>query len=126
MTLPSSALLAERHARIRESLETLNLEALLVTALNNIRYLSNHVGSAGVLVVTRSAMHLVIDFRYEESVQALQASAAACPGLVTWKVPGSYDESVLNCLKETGVSIAGFEAGHLTVARHAWFRDAIA
>jgi Xaa-Pro aminopeptidase len=126
MALPSSALLAERHARIRESLETLNLDALLVTTPNNIRYLSNHAGSAGVLVVTRTAMHLVIDFRYEESVRALQGSDAACPGLVTWQVPASYDEAVMTCLTATGVSAVGFEARHLTVAQHTWFRDTIA
>ena len=32
----------------------------------------------------------------------------------------SYDEALLDCLAELGVSSAGFESGHLTVARHEW------
>jgi len=43
-----------------------------------------------------------------------------------WDVPASYDEAVLQCLAELGVSIAGFEAAHLSVARHNWWREAIA
>ena len=69
MSLPSTAALAQRHARIRESLETLNLDALIVTPSANIRYLSNHAGTAGIFVMTRDAAHLLIDFRYQESVR---------------------------------------------------------
>jgi Xaa-Pro aminopeptidase len=126
MPLPPSAALAARHVRVRESLDTLNLDALVVTTPNNVRYLTNHTGSAGVLVATREAMHLIVDFRYEESVRALQDSVSACPGLVTWRVPGSYEEALLQCLSEIGVGTVGFEAGHVTVARHAWWRDTMA
>jgi len=42
--LPSSSTLAHRHAGIREALETLSLDALIVTPPANIRYLSNHAG----------------------------------------------------------------------------------
>jgi Xaa-Pro aminopeptidase len=46
VALPSSSTLARRHARVREALETLALDALIVTPPANIRYLSNHVGTA--------------------------------------------------------------------------------
>jgi len=39
-------------------------------------------------------VHLLADFRYTESVQRLQASAGACPGLKAWPVPASYDEAL--------------------------------
>ncbi len=123
MTLPGSALLARRHARVREALDTLSLDALVVTSATNIRYLTSHVGTAGVLVVTREALHLAVDFRYRESVRLLQASASACPGLRVWDVPASYDEALLHCLAETGVSVVGFEALHVSVSRHNWWRD---
>ena len=100
MGLPSTAALAARHARIRESLETLSLEALVVTPPANIRYLSNFGGSAGILVLTRDAVHLLIDFRYHEALRALQASASACPGLRMWDVPASYEEALIGCLAE--------------------------
>jgi Xaa-Pro aminopeptidase len=126
VSLPSTAALAQRHARIRESLETLNLDALIVTPSANIRYLSNHAGTAGILVMTRDAAHLLIDFRYQESVRELQASPSACPAVRIWDVPASYEEALMGCLSEIGVTTVGFEAAHVTVARHEWWRETIA
>ena len=126
MGLPSSSTLARRHDRIRAALETLGLDALVVTPPANIRYLSNHAGSAGILVMTAEAVHLLIDFRYQESVRALQDSPAACPGLRAWNVPASYEEALIACLAEIGASTVGFEAAHVTVARHQWWRETIA
>jgi Xaa-Pro aminopeptidase len=126
MPLPLSDDLATRHTRVRRSLDVLNLDAFVVTNSSNIRYLSNHTGSAGILVVTGGAMHLLIDFRYEEAVRMLQASAAACPTLRTWQVPASYDEALLACLTEIGATNVGFEAAHVTVARHEWLVRSVA
>jgi Xaa-Pro aminopeptidase len=122
--LPPSALLAARHARIREALDAANLDALVVSSATNIRYLTSHIGTAGILVVTREALHLVLDFRYREAMRMLQASPSACPGLRVWDVPASYDEALLECLAEIGVAVVGIEAAHLSVARHTWWRDA--
>ena len=126
MGLPSSSTLARRHAGIREALETLSLDALIVTPPANIRYLSNHAGTAGILVLTREALHLLVDFRYHESMRALQGSAAACPGLRVWDVPSSYDEALVACLVEIGATTVGFEAPHVSVARYEWWLETIA
>jgi len=126
VALPSTAALAARHARIRESLETLSLEALIVTPPANIRYLSNFAGSAGILVLTRDAVHLLIDFRYHEALRELQASPSACPDLRMWEVPASYEEALIGCLADIGVTPVGFEATHVTVARYEWWRETIA
>ena len=113
--------LAARLARVRQKLDTLSLDALVVTCAVNIRYLSNHAGSSGILVLTEDAAHLLVDFRYREAVQRLQQSPSACPGLVVHDVPASYDEALLDCLRELGVSTVGFEAAHLSVAKHDWW-----
>jgi Xaa-Pro aminopeptidase len=105
-------------------LDTLSLDALIVTASTNVRYLSNHTGTAGVLVSTREAVHLLVDFRYRESVRALQESPSACPGLRMWDVPASYDEALLDCLGEIGAATVGFEARHVTVSQHEYWRTA--
>ena len=120
MAAATSSQLDVRHAAIRRALETLGLDALIVTAPANIRYLTNHAGSAGTLVAAARAMHLLLDFRYQESARLLQASPFACPALKVWPVTASYDEALLECLAATGVTTVGFEAGHLTVARHEW------
>ncbi len=126
MAAPSTAALRQRHDRIRKSLETLSLDALIVTPPSNIRYLSNHAGSAGIVVITRDAVHLVVDFRYHEAVRVLQASPSACPELRLWDVPASYEEALISCLAEIGVTTVGFEAAHVTVARHEWWRETVA
>ena len=120
--LPTSKQLAARHTRVRASLDALSLDALVVTSAVNIRYLTNHAGSAGVLVLTRDGVHLLVDFRYRDAVRMLQESPAACPGLRVWDVPASYDEALLVCLAEIGSSIVGFEAAHVTVSKHDWWQ----
>jgi Xaa-Pro aminopeptidase len=123
---PPTSALGQRRVRIREALDTLSLDALIVTPPSNIRYLSNHAGSAGILVVARDAVHLLVDFRYHEAVRALQASPSACPELRLWDVPASYEEALMACLAEIGVAAVGFEAAHVTVARYEWWRETIA
>ena len=121
MGFPGSDILTARHRAIRNRLAALGLDGLVVTNPTNIRYLSNHAGSAGTLVVTHSEVHLLIDFRYEESVRSVQASDAACPGLRTWPVPASYDEALIDMVSGlTMPAKLGIEAAHLTVARKEW------
>ena len=121
MGFPGSDSLTARHRAIRNRLAALGLDGLVVTNPTNIRYLSNHAGSAGTLVVTHSEVHLLIDFRYEESVRSVQASDAACPGLRTWPVPASYDEALIDMLSGLMMPAKlGIEAAHLTVARKEW------
>jgi Xaa-Pro aminopeptidase len=122
MHLPASSLLAARQARLRQRLDTLRLDALVVTCAPNIRYLSNHAGSSGVFVVTRDGAHLLVDFRYREAVDTLQRSSSACPDLVIRDVPASYDEALLDCLRALGTSVVGFEAAHVPVATHERWR----
>ena len=122
MPLPDSATLAARHARVRTALDTINVDALIVTHPTNIRYLSNHAGTAGIFVIGRDGAHLLVDFRYRESVRLLQESTSACPALRVWDVPASYDEALLGCLGEIGITTAAFESTHVTVHRFDWWR----
>ena len=122
MGLPTTAQLSARHRRIHQALESLALDALIVTSAANIRYLTNFAGSAGVLIMTRDAVHLLVDFRYREAVQMLQASPSACPDLRVRDVPASYDEALFECITESRWGSVGFEAGHVTVAKLEWWR----
>jgi Xaa-Pro aminopeptidase len=62
----------ERQAALRVALADEGLDALLVTHLPNIRYLTGFTGSAALLVVAADRTTLVTDFRY-----AMQAPAEA-------------------------------------------------
>jgi Xaa-Pro aminopeptidase len=118
--LPASDLLAARHARVRGALEARGLDALIVTTPANIRYLANHAGSAGTLIITPSDIQLLVDFRYKEAVRARQESAAACPGLRVFDVSDSYDEALISATMASSAKVIGIEAGHLTVSRLEW------
>jgi Xaa-Pro aminopeptidase len=123
MPAPPSSVLAARQGRLRSSFRELDIEALVIGHPANLRYLTNHVGTAGLAVVTGSALVLLVDFRYLTAVEILQASPAACPGLQVHQVPGSYDAALAECLESLGVRRVGFESAHLSVARHAaWER----
>jgi Xaa-Pro aminopeptidase len=54
----------ERQTALRGALEKEGLDALLVTHLPNIRYLTGFTGSAALLLVRQDATILVTDFRY--------------------------------------------------------------
>lgn len=59
---------ARQEALVR-ALEAEGLDALLVTARANIRYLTGFSGSAALVVVTRADVLLVTDFRYDEQAR---------------------------------------------------------
>jgi Xaa-Pro aminopeptidase len=68
--LPSALVLARRLTDLRTSLAAQGLGALVVTHQPNLRYLVNHVGSAGLAVVTHGGVELLVDARYTEAVRA--------------------------------------------------------
>ena len=109
-----------RLATLRQAMAGEHVDALVVTHPPNVRYLSGHAGSAGVLVVRASGAHLLVDARYREAARQLVASGAAPSGLGLHKVPGSYDAATLTLLGELGVVAVGIEAEHLSVSRFRW------
>ena len=67
---------AERQSALRAVLEGEGLDALLVTHLPNVRYLTGFSGSAALLLVHAEGTVLVTDFRYAAQAPA-EAGAAA-------------------------------------------------
>ncbi len=66
---------ASRLPRVRGRLEAANCDALLVTRLANIRYLTGFSGSAGMLLVSSSGSLLVTDGRYGSQANDQLAAA---------------------------------------------------
>lgn len=67
---------AERQAALRQAIGGEGLDALLVTHLPNIRYLTGFSGSAAVLLVREDTTVLITDFRYAEQAPAEVGAAA--------------------------------------------------
>lgn len=65
-----------RHAALVAALGTEGLDALLVTSLPNIRYLTGFSGSAALLLAGARDLLLVTDFRYQEQAEAEVDGAA--------------------------------------------------
>ena len=96
------------------------LEALVVTSLPNILYLTNFTGSSAIVVLTADRLLFITDFRYVTVVNELQATSSRCPGFELRVVDGSYDEALATVIKP--FARVGFEAGHLSVSRYDWLK----
>ena len=111
----SSGTVAARLSRVRENVRALGIDALVVTHLPNIRYLTGFAGSAGAALVLPRACRLIVDFRYVTAATELTASLG---GLVTLETfDRSYDEAIVDLLRREGSQRVGIEAAYLPVAR---------
>ena len=101
-----------RLAALRLKLVSAQLDALLVSSLPNIRYLSGFSGSSALLVVTAADALLLTDFRY--AVQVLGEVGDATRVLIE---PTSLWTRLFATLPELGALHAiGFESAHLVHA----------
>ena len=104
-----------RLTHVRENLRSAHLDALLVTHLPNLRYLTGFSGSAGAAVLLPRACLLLVDFRY---VTAANDLASALNGLVTIETfERSYDEAIVEVLRRERCVRIGIEAAYLPVGR---------
>ncbi len=98
-----------RRAALAAALEREGLDALLVTHLPNVRYLSGFTGSAGLLLVRADGATLVTDFRY--AAQAPQEAR----GVDVVIDPANVWERLARVVGQVGVGTLGVEATALTV-----------
>jgi Xaa-Pro aminopeptidase len=111
---------AERLARLRQSLAASGLDALLVSALPNIRYLTGFSGSNGLVVVTPNACLLLTDFRY-----ATQVKHEVVEGVRTIIESASLWTRLWTELQALpGTKVLAFETAHVTHQDAARFLDA--
>jgi Xaa-Pro aminopeptidase len=116
---PSSAL-NRRHDAIRREIGARSLDALVVTSLPNIVYLTNFTGSSAIVVVAGDRLYFITDFRYLTAIAESRGRAYECPGLELVTVDGSYDATLAGLLASLPGRRIGFESAHLTVSRHEW------
>lgn len=126
MAFAPTQLLADRHGRLRRAFAERHLDALVVTHLANIFYLTNFAGSSAIAVLTERGLHFITDFRYVTAVEELWASPGACPGATLVRVDTTYDDTLQDLLKGLGARRVGFEAAHVPVAQHGRWAAALA
>jgi len=120
MSHAPTASLRRRHEAIRAALDTHRADALVITALPNILYLTNFTGSSAIVVLSADRLRFITDSRYLTVVNETRGLADECPGLEVVAVEGSYDAKLADVLAGQGWTRVAFEAADLAVSRHAW------
>jgi len=115
---------ASRLHQIDTYCRTRGLEAVVVSAPANLRYLTGFSGSSALLVTGPFVRIFITDGRYDESVRQ-QMTAGRLARLAVKRVDGRYDLTLADTLAELGVRQVGFEAGHVTVATLNHWRAAV-
>jgi Xaa-Pro aminopeptidase len=116
-----------RTRRLRARLDDAGVDALLVTRLPNIRYLTGFTGSAGMLLVGGKEAVFVSDGRYRD--QAVEQLGAANVGArIEISATAAGQRAILSAAVEGGLRL-GLEAHGVTWAQQRafatdWFADA--
>jgi Xaa-Pro aminopeptidase len=115
---------SHRLTRVRGYAQSAGVDALVVTHLPNIQYLTGFSGTAGAVLVLPRRCLLAVDFRY---VTAAEERAAGLDGLISVEtVAGSYDGAIVDLLRREGCERIGIEAAYLPVSRFTAISAALA
>jgi Xaa-Pro aminopeptidase len=103
---------AGRVDRLRAQLDEAAADALLVTHLTNIRYLTGFTGSAGLLLVEPGGLAFVTDGRYEEQAAGQLAAAGVEADIVIGRSTPLQQEALR--ARTAAIGRLGLEAEHVT------------
>lgn len=109
--------MTNRMKHLREEMKQQNLDAFLVTAPKNVRYLSTFTGSAGIILVTPEHEYFITDFRYTEQAQE-QAT-----GFEVVIHKGKIYEEISELIDAEEVRTMGIEAIDMNVATYSHISD---
>ena len=98
-----------RLSDLRDALARTDVDALLVTSLPNVRYLTGFSGSNALLIVTAKASVLFTDFRYAVQVE----DEVASPTTVQIEASSLWTGLFATLGTMAGVDRVGFESAHI-------------
>lgn len=103
---------AQRRSRLLTELEALGLDALLVTRLTNIRYLTGFTGTTAFLVFSAKPV-IAVDFRYKDQVER------EVSGIGVHQVVSSRElwPATLDLVRQGGFARVGLEGTNLTLSQ---------
>ena len=107
---------------LRSRLERSGCEALIVTKLENVRYLSGFSGSAGTLVVTPDALLLTTDGRYRTQAEEQLAAAGVEAEIVIGRPDAQIEAIGKRC---SAAARVGLESTDVSWATERRFADAM-
>src|SRR5690242_19803627 len=98
-----------RIAALRDALTAAHIDALVLTSLPNVRYLTGFSGTSALVLVTQRDVHFITDFRYDQQIKEevgdIVVSRIETQSLWTglWNLGATL----------SGVEVVGFESAHL-------------
>ncbi|HTD82735.1 MAG TPA: aminopeptidase P family protein [Gemmatimonadaceae bacterium] len=98
-----------RIAALRDALTAAHIDALVLTSLPNVRYLTGFSGTSALVLVTQRDLHFITDFRYDTQVKDEVGDLAniRIESLSLWTGLWNLGASL------GGIDIVGFESAHL-------------
>ena len=115
-----------RLERVHPLLHQAEVDALLVTELANIRYLSGFTGSAAMLLVTAHGATLLTDGRYRTQAAEQLAGAGAAGVELAVGNGAAQRQALMGALSQATVTRLGLEADHVTWAAQRRLAEAAA
>lgn len=110
---------SKRLGRIRQEMARLGLDGLLVSSLQDIRYLSGFSGSTALALITQSRAALILDFRY------LTQAAREVSHFEIVTTPTKPWDAVANLAQDWKIQRLGFEAEDLSFFQHEKLKEGL-
>ena len=105
---------------LRKTLKKENLDAMIVSHLDHIRYLTGFSGSSGLLLVDKARAHFMTDFRYADQ------AAQEVRGAKVTIVPAPFSKALAKILSiRRKRALIGYEQDHLSVSAGREFASAL-
>ncbi|HSC03300.1 MAG TPA: Xaa-Pro peptidase family protein [Solirubrobacteraceae bacterium] len=105
--------MSDRADKLAAQLSGAEVDAVLITDLVNVRYLTGYTGSNGLALIAPDTRAFVTDFRYVE-----QAAEEVDQGFDRLKASVDLLEAIKEALPTAGELRLGFEAAHVSVHEH--------
>lgn len=99
--------------KVQDILKQLNIDAILISNGNNMRYISGFAGATGYLYISGQRHAVVTDFRY-----TYQAEAEAEGYEIVTIGNNGYEEAINDLLRSDKVERLGFEAEDLLFSKY--------
>ncbi|MDO8716033.1 MAG: aminopeptidase P family protein [Dehalococcoidales bacterium] len=104
--------IANRLQKLRRKLEGKEVDGIFISQPENRYYLSNFLGTAGYLLITRHDAVLATDFRYTEQ------AGIQSPEYRIFQITGSSLDWFVQLVAGLKIKRLGFESGNITFAFH--------
>jgi Xaa-Pro aminopeptidase len=112
--------MSARADRLTDKLAGAEVDAVLITDLVNVRYLTGYTGTNGLALIGPDARAFVTDFRYVE-----QAAEEVDPAFERLKASVDLLEAIKDALPGSGELRLGFESAHVSVREHERLRGLV-